>query len=66
MHKMISLERPRILFVSHSIPPYAESQTIRNVFLLRGLNAAGFSVHVIGPPQTAETRLLSECFPLVS
>jgi hypothetical protein len=39
----------RALFISTSVPPFAESQSIRNVFLLRGLNNSGWDVDVIAP-----------------
>ncbi len=40
----------RALLISSSIPPVAESQSIRNVFLLKGLCGAGWDVDVIAPP----------------
>jgi hypothetical protein len=39
-----------VLFLSTSMPPMAESQAIRNVFLLRGLAEAGWSIDVVAPP----------------
>ena len=44
--------RPRALFVSISFPPLPESQTIRNVYLLRGLIEAGWEVDVVTPAFT--------------
>jgi hypothetical protein len=39
----------KALFISTSLPPVAESQTIRNVFLIQGLQRAGFEVRGIAP-----------------
>lgn len=36
--------RPHALVLSTSLPPFVDAQTIRNVFLLRGLVTAGFRV----------------------
>lgn len=37
----------KVLFISSSIPPVEESQTIRNVYLIRGLYNAGFKIDVV-------------------
>lgn len=39
----------RVLFISTSVPPSAESQSIRNAYLLRGLVERGAHVDVIAP-----------------
>lgn len=39
----------RVLFISTSFPPHAESQSIRNAFLIRGLVAAGAHVTAVAP-----------------
>jgi glycosyltransferase involved in cell wall biosynthesis len=54
---------PRALFISTAVPPLAESQTIRNVFLLRGLHAAGFEIVVISGPITGSDPRLTGLLP---
>src|SRR5713226_9311864 len=39
----------RVLFISTAIPPFPESQTIRNVFFIRGLVQRGFEVTIVTP-----------------
>jgi hypothetical protein len=53
----------RVLFLSTSMPPFAESQTIRNVFLLRGLARHGFSVDAITGPDQGGDRTLEALLP---
>lgn len=50
---------PRALFISISIPPFAQSHTIRNVFLLRGLVRAGFTVDIVTSSHGGDTSLVS-------
>lgn len=54
---------PRVLFISTSVPPLAESQTIRNVYLLRGLARAGFSIDVVAPAGTSGDASLLRLLP---
>jgi hypothetical protein len=39
----------RVLFISTAIPPFPESQTIRNIFFIKGLVRRGFEVTVVTP-----------------
>ncbi len=52
-----------VLFISTAIPPYQESQTIRNVFLLRGLVNTGFRVTVITPEASGGDKDLEAMMP---
>lgn len=52
-------ERAHCLFITTSFPPFPESQTIRNVFFVNGLLAAGFSITVVTGAASADgDRLL--------
>ena len=49
----------RVLFITFSFPPHPESQTIRNVYFVRGLCRRGFDVTVItGAEQEGDPTLL--------
>jgi len=53
----------RALFLSYSLPPFADSQTIRNVFLLRGLAEAGFELDMVGPAVRGGDPSLADLLP---
>lgn len=53
----------RVVFVSSSVPPTPESQTIRNVYLLRGLVDAGAEVDVVAPAPVARDESLVSLLP---
>ena len=49
-----------ILFISTSLPPVADSQTIRNIFLINGLLDGGHRVHLLQPPARTGDPTLKE------
>lgn len=53
----------KALFISTSLPPKAESQTIRNVFLIRGLLERGIDVKCITPDYKSGDPSLLEYLP---
>ena len=53
----------RATFISTAIPPFAESHTIRNVFLLRGLARAGYEIQVITPHRDGGDQSLLKLLP---
>lgn len=55
--------KPRVLFLSTSIPPLPDSQTIRNVYLLRGLAGTGAEVDVVAPPAEGGDATLLQMLP---
>ncbi len=57
------MHRKTVLFISTSIPPFIDSQTIRNVFFLRGLTSDGFQVVVITTDLPGNDQSLSNLMP---
>jgi glycosyltransferase involved in cell wall biosynthesis len=53
----------RATFISTAIPPFPESHTIRNVFLLRGLARAGFEIQIVTPRRQGGDFSLSKLMP---
>lgn len=53
---------PRILFISTSLPPIADSQTIRNIFLINAFLRDGYSVQLVQPPSKGGDHTLSGMF----
>lgn len=60
LHKESSM--PRILFISTSLPPIADSQTIRNIFLINAFLRDGYSVQLVQPPSKGGDQTLSGMF----
>jgi hypothetical protein len=60
---MMETSRGRLLFLSTSIPPLPESQTIRNVYFLRGLAARGYDIDVVAPPAEGGDGTLFDLLP---
>jgi glycosyltransferase involved in cell wall biosynthesis len=59
----VDKNRPVVLFISTAIPPISESHTIRNVYLLRSLAAAGFRLDVVAPNVSDGDRTLLSRMP---
>lgn len=53
----------KALFVSHSLPPFADSQTIRNVFLIKELCRNGFEVTLVRSPYKGGDASLKDYLP---
>jgi len=54
----------KVLFISSSIPPLEESQTIRNVYLIKGLVDAGYKIDIITLDLISSTGFMLDKLPL--
>lgn len=50
----------RILFISTSVPPHFESQTIRNAFFIKALSDNGYQIEIITSPASKEDDSLRD------
>ena len=57
------MEKKKILFISSSMPPSEESQTIRNVYFLSGLVRQGVAVDVITQPGGHTSKFMQDGMP---
>lgn len=53
----------KILFISSSIPPVEESQTIRNVYLINGLFNAGYKIDIVALDKNALSKFMLDKLP---